>query len=155
MVIGEAGVGKSRLALEFAEMLRPDARVVTGRCPVYGDGITFWPLREIVMEVTGGSARDGLVGLLAGEDDAGSTADQVAGVIGLTGAPGRPDELLPAVRCLFEALAGEQPLVVVFEDVHWAQPTFLDLVAYLAAFTRKAVLLLCLARPEFLEERRA
>jgi DNA-binding SARP family transcriptional activator/tetratricopeptide (TPR) repeat protein len=151
-VIGEAGIGKSRLVREFAESLESDALVLVGACPAYGEGMTFWPLREIVMQVAE-TGREDLVKLLAGEEDAESIADQVLGAIGLTETPGTPDAPFPALRRFVEALARKQPLVVIFEDVHWAQPTLLDLIEYLTEWTREAVFLLCLARPELLEER--
>ena len=75
------------------------------------------------------------------------------GAIGPARTSGRPDAPFPALRRFFEALARRQPLAVIFEDVHWAQPTLLDLIEYLAEWTRQAVFLLCLARPELLEER--
>jgi predicted ATPase len=68
-VLGEAGIGKSRLAREFADALGSDARVLTGHCPAYGDGITFWPLREVVLPAAGPRGFDGLAELLVGEDD--------------------------------------------------------------------------------------
>ena len=151
-VIGEAGIGKSRLVREFAESLGSDALVLVGHCPAYGEGMTFWPLRELVTQVTG-AGREDLLGLLAGEEDAESIADQVMGATGLTKTSRRPDAPFPALRRFFEALAREQPVVVIFEDVHWAQPTLLDLIEYLAEWARQAVFLLCLARPELLEER--
>ena len=153
VVLGEAGIGKSRLAVEFAASLGAEAEVLTGHCPPYGEGITFWPLREIVVEAAGGKDRDALLGKLGSVDDAEWIAEQVAGAVGLTETPGRPDELFPALRRFFEALARQHPLVVVVEDAHWAQPTLLDLLEYLVESVRGRVLLLCLARPEFAEQR--
>ncbi|MPZ14912.1 MAG: AAA family ATPase [Chloroflexi bacterium] len=150
-VIGEAGIGKSRLAREFADSLGPDAHVLVGNCPAYGDGMTFWPLREIVMQVAG-TGREGLLALLAGEDDAESIADQVLDAIGLAETSGTPTAPFPALRRLFEALARRGPLAVIFEDVHWAPPTLLDLIEYLAAWMREPAFLLCLTRPGLLEE---
>ena len=154
-VLGDAGIGKSRLAKEFAEALGPDARVVTGHCPAYGDGITFWPLREVALQAAGPRGFDGLAELLVGEEDGDWIADQVAVAIGPTEGPGRANELFPAVRRLFEALASPRPLVLTLEDVHWAEPTFLDLIEYIADWGRAPVFLLCLARPELIEERPA
>lgn len=131
-VIGEAGVGKSRLALEFAEALGGRARIVYGHCPAYGESITYWPLREIVADAADSRAASHLLDRLEDEEAAGA-------------------ELFPAVRRFVEAAAAEQPLVVVLDDVHWAQPTFLDLLEYLAQSAHGPVLLLCLARPELLE----
>jgi DNA-binding SARP family transcriptional activator/class 3 adenylate cyclase/tetratricopeptide (TPR) repeat protein len=154
-VLGDPGIGKSRLAREFTETLGDAARVLTGHCPAYGEGITFWPLREIALNAAAGDGAEALVELLRGEEDGQRIAAQVAGSIGLTPEPGRADELFPAVRRLFEALAREDPLVVVLEDLHWAEPTFLDLIDYLTSGTRGPIFLLCLARPELLEERPA
>jgi DNA-binding SARP family transcriptional activator/tetratricopeptide (TPR) repeat protein len=151
-VIGEAGVGKSRLAREFATSVEPAARVVTGHCPPYGDGITFWPLREILRELTNGSRLEGLTELLTDDPDPSSTAE-VAGAVGMVDQPGDPSALFGAVRRLFEAVARRKPLVIIVEDIHWAQPTLLDLLENLAASTHQPLVLLCLARPEFRERR--
>jgi tetratricopeptide (TPR) repeat protein len=154
-VLGDPGMGKSRLAREFARALGSGARVLTGHCPPYGEGITFWPLREAVLQAAGPGRSAALAELLRGEDDGEWIADQVAAAIGLTQEPRRADELFPAVRRLFEALAARRPLVVVLEDVHWGEPTLLDLIEYLAENARGPILLLCLARPELIEERPA
>jgi DNA-binding SARP family transcriptional activator/class 3 adenylate cyclase len=152
-VLGEPGIGKSRLATEFGQRVGRRASVLTGRCPAYGEGITLWPLREIVQAVCGRRGLDGLTEVLRGQDDGEWIRDQVAGGVGLTVEPGRPDELFPAVRRLFEVLAARRPLVIVLEDLHWAESTFLDLVDYLVDWSQGPLLLLCLARPEVLDER--
>ena len=154
-VLGDAGVGKSRLAREFAELLGSDARVLTGHCLAYGDGITFWPLREILLQATGPQGLDRLAELVVGEEDGEWIAGRVAMAIGPTQEPGRANELFPAVRRLFEALANPRPLFLTLEDLHWAEPTFLDLIEYVADWGRASVFLLCLARPELIEERPA
>ena len=152
-VLGEPGIGKSRLATEFARRAGRQAGILTGRCPAYGEGITLWPLREIVQSVCGRRGRDGLAEVLHGQDDADWIGAQVAGGVGLSAQPGRPDEFFPAVRRLFEVLASRRPLVLVLEDLHWAEPTFLDLIEYLEEWSRGPLFLLCLARPELLDER--
>ena len=154
-VLGEAGIGKSRLAREFAQALGSDARVLTGHCPAYGEGITFWPLREVLLQATGPRGLGGLAELLVGEDDGEWIAGQVAVAIGPTQEPGSANELFPAIRRLFEVLASPRPLVLTLEDLHWAEPTFLDLIEYIADWGRAPVFLLCLARPELIEERPA
>jgi DNA-binding SARP family transcriptional activator/class 3 adenylate cyclase len=154
-VLGEAGIGKSRLAREFADAIGSDAQVVTGHCPAYGDGITFWPLRQAALQAAGPRGFDGLAELLVGEDDGEWIAGQVAVAIGPTQEPGRANDLFPAVRRLFEALATPRPLVLTLEDLHWAEPTFLDLIEYIADWARAPVFVLCLARPELIEERPA
>ncbi len=151
VISGEAGIGKSRLAGEFVAGLDGRARHLTGHCPPYGDGITFWPLREIVEGAAGGVERERIARILPAAD-AGPVAAALAGAIGSEEA-GRPDVLYRAIRSFFESLCLDRPLVAVIEDLHWSQPTFVDLVEYLADSVEGALMLLCLARPEFLDER--
>jgi class 3 adenylate cyclase/tetratricopeptide (TPR) repeat protein len=151
-VLGPAGIGKSRLAAELVESLPETARILSGRCLAYGEGITYWPLREIVEELTGAGGSIGA--LLEGEADGEAVATRIAGAIGRSEVSGTAEETFWAVRRLFETLARERPLVVVFEDIHWAEPTFLDLIDHIADWSRDApLLILCLARPELLESR--
>lgn len=148
-ILGPPGIGKSRLALELASSLEDRATVLRGRCLPYGEGITFWPLAEIVRGLD-------LDETLAGVEDAARIASHIRGAAGLAKAGGTIEETFWAVRKLLEALARKQPVVALFEDIHWAEPTFLDLLEYLAAWTREAPLvILCLARPELLELRPA
>jgi class 3 adenylate cyclase/tetratricopeptide (TPR) repeat protein len=156
-VIGEAGIGKTRLAQEFAGGLSHQAHVLTGRCLHYGEGITFWPLREVVRQASGGDSADSILPRLADEADAAAVADQlhrtlVSGTQGRTAAA----EIFWAARRFLEALARHRPVVVVFEDMHWAEPTFLDLVESLALQPGESpILLVCLGRPELLDQRPA
>jgi tetratricopeptide (TPR) repeat protein len=154
-VLGPAGIGKSRLAREFAALVGADAAVFTGRCLSYGEGITFWPLREIVYQAAGEVTREGVLELLASTEDAALVADHLAAALNFAEAGGaREEEIFWAVRRLLETLAEERPLVVVLEDLHWAEATFLDLVEHLAEWMRDTpLLLLCLARPELIESR--
>ncbi len=148
-VVGEAGVVKSRLAQAFADSVAGEARVETGHCRAYGAGISFWPLRELIQDLTDRTGQAGLEQLLAAEPHGPSHARLIGTATSLTDEPLRDHgDLFVAVRQLLEVTARRQPLVVLVEDVHWAQPTFLDLLAYLAESVRAAVLLLCLARPE-------
>jgi DNA-binding SARP family transcriptional activator len=160
-VLGLAGVGKSRLVEEFLGDLGGRAVVARGRCLPYGEGITFWPLMEAVKELAGLDDADTpdaaiarLVTALQGEQDAEQVARRVAEVIGLAEVAMGAEEGFAAVRALLEAFAREQPLVVVFDDIHWGESTFLDLVEHVADWTREApILLVCLARPELLDAR--
>ena len=154
-VLGVAGVGKSRLAREFASLVDDEVAVLVGRCLSYGEGITYWPLRELVQEAAGDVTRESVLELLTGADDAMPVADHLAAALGLAESDGASEEEISwAVRRFLETLAQRRPLLVVLEDLHWAEPAFLDLVEYLAEWTRDApVLLLCLARPELLEKR--
>jgi tetratricopeptide (TPR) repeat protein len=154
-ILGPAGIGKSRLAAEFARTVAAKATVLSGRCLPYGEGITFWPLAEVVRQATGESSRAAILHLLDEKPDAELIADRVAGAIGLAEPGGAPEETFWASRKLLEALAETKPLVLVFDDLHWAEPTFLDLVEHVADSTRRAsILIVCLARPELVEERR-
>jgi len=150
-VVGPAGIGKSRLAAELSRSVRDEARTVSGRCLPYGDGITFWPLVQIVGAL---GSDEGLRELLAGTEDGELVAERVLSAVGPTHSAAPSGELFWAVRRLLEEAAREQPLVVMVEDIHWGAPTLLDLLEYLAGWTHDApVLLLCLSRPDLLEER--
>jgi len=145
-IIGPPGIGKSRLARELIQ--RSQARVLVGRCLSYGEGITYWPLAEVVSQV--GDVRSAL-----GDDsDAELAASRIAAAVGTADAAASPEEIGWGFRKLFEALAREQPLIVVLDDIHWAEPTLLDLIEYVSTFAREAPLLvLCLARPDLFELR--
>jgi class 3 adenylate cyclase/tetratricopeptide (TPR) repeat protein len=120
-VLGPAGIGKSRLAREFLIEVEAQAAIRIGRCPPYGDGITFWPVADILPDET---------------------------------FEGTTDDIFLRVRRELETLARQQPLVVGFDDVHWGEPNFLNLLEYLVGWITDApVLVLCLARPELLERR--
>src|SRR5438552_462850 len=150
-LLGAAGIGKSRIAQEFLAEVGDGATLVSGRCLSYGEGITYWPLVEI-LEQLGNEER--LVQFLEGEPEARSIVNTVLNAIGQAEGGASPEEIPWAVRKLLEALAREQPLVVVFDDLQWAEPTFLDLVEHVADFSRDAsMLLLCIARPELLDDR--
>ncbi len=150
-ILGPAGIGKSRLTLELCTGLRERARVLSGPCLPYGNGITFWPLVRIV-GMLGGD--DGVQEAMGDADDAKLVAERVLGAVGATPATAPGGEMFWAVRRMFEEVAREQPLVLVIEDIHWAEPKLLDLLEYLAGWTDDApILLVCLARPELLDER--
>jgi class 3 adenylate cyclase/tetratricopeptide (TPR) repeat protein len=155
-VLGAAGVGKSRLVREFTGAVHDEATVLSGRCLSYGEGITFWPLVEVVRSLTGEDVVSAIAARLGGEEEARLVAERVAGAIGLTLTSAGGEETFWAVRKLFEAHARERPLVVVFDDVHWGEPTFLDLVEHVADWSRDApILLVCMARSELLDLRPA
>jgi class 3 adenylate cyclase len=154
-VVGEPGIGKSRLVGELLASASGRARVVVGRCLSYGEGITYWPLAEIVREVAGTEPKARLQELLARDEEAELVAERIAGTVGAaSAATAAPEETYWAFRRLFEALAADRPLIIVIEDVHWAEPTLLDLLEYVAGFSSSApILLLCVARPDLLESR--
>src|ERR1700730_1286264 len=156
-VTGEAGLGKTRLVQEFARRLGRKAHVLTGRCLPYGEGITFWPLREVVHQAGGGDSLEGIKVLLDGEPDEESVAEELHRALapGTQGRPA-PGDFFWAPRRFLEALARRRPLLVVFEDLHWAEPTLLDLVESLALRPgRSAIVVVCIARPELLDQRPA
>jgi class 3 adenylate cyclase/tetratricopeptide (TPR) repeat protein len=137
-VVGDAGVGKSRLVGEaLAEV---EARVVRGRCLPYGEGITYWPVVEVVKQLQS----------LPSDPVA---AAAIRSLLGESGVGTSGDEIAWAFRKLLEEQA---PLVVVFDDIQWGDETFLDLVESMALLSAGApLLLLCMARPELVEMRPA
>jgi DNA-binding SARP family transcriptional activator len=160
-VLGLAGVGKSRLVHEFLVEIAGQALVARGRCLPYGEGITYWPLLEAIKDAVGledldspDEARATLEAALAGEADAEEIALRISETIGLVEAATGVEESYAAVRALFEASARRQPVVLVFDDIHWGEPIFLDLVEHLAEWARHVpLLLICLARPDLLDVR--
>ncbi|HUZ82694.1 MAG TPA: adenylate/guanylate cyclase domain-containing protein, partial [Gaiellaceae bacterium] len=158
-VVAQAGVGKSRLIEELARLTGPQACVVRGRCLPYGRGITFWPLAEIARGAAGirdddppAQARAKLAAL-AGSDGADAVA-RVSSAIGLGDTEFPLDEVIWGTRKLFERLAAVRPLIVVVEDIHWAEDAFLDLIEHVAVSLSGApVLLVCTARPDLFEHR--
>jgi class 3 adenylate cyclase/tetratricopeptide (TPR) repeat protein len=156
-VVGEPGVGKSRLVEEFVARLGARARVARGTCLSYGEGITYWPVVEIARRLAGveeeQSPSEALarIGALVDDDE---TARQLGQLLGHVEGSATVAETAGAVGRLLRAAAADAPLVAIVEDVQWAEPTLLDLVLGLPATLGDApVLLLCLSRPELVEER--
>jgi class 3 adenylate cyclase/tetratricopeptide (TPR) repeat protein len=135
-VVGDAGVGKSRLVEEFVSAI--ETRVVSGRCLPYGEGITYWPVVEVVKQLDArpsDPAAAAALRSLLGETEQGTSADEIAW----------------GFRKLLEEQA---PLVCLFDDIHWGEETFLDLVEHVALLsTGVPILLLCLARSDLGERR--
>ena len=145
-VVGEPGIGKTRLANELIALVEREATVLTGRCVSYGEGATYLPLREMVESLDLGT-------VLATAEDAELVTQRVLELVGLAEGTAPAGEGAWAVRRLFEALGRERPLLLVFEDVHWAEPTLLDLIEQLAERASGPILAVCIARPELLDER--
>jgi class 3 adenylate cyclase/tetratricopeptide (TPR) repeat protein len=154
-VLGEAGVGKSRLVRALLEAVGSEARILRSRCLPYGEGITFLPLLGIMRE-----AAD-----IDQEDPAEVASAKLDSLTGnpevtrrLASAVGWSKEALPvaeiywAARELVQAVAADQPLVVVIDDVHWAEQSLLELIEHVVdSVTDATILILCTARPDMLE----
>ena len=138
-VVGDAGVGKSRLAAEALGSL--DATITRGRCLPYGEGITYWPVVEVLKQL----------GVWPPDE---SAAAAIRVLLGETDTATSPDEIAWAFRKTLEHVAAQRPLVVVFDDLQWGEQTFLDLVEHVALLSSGAsILLFCMTRPELAERR--
>ncbi len=184
-VIGQAGVGKSRLTRHLTSVIasRPEQPAVReGHCPAYGTGIGYWALAEVIRgqfeivdtddaAVAWTKLRDGVAELVSGAETE-EPAERLAGMLGRplglepvgeASAPtgthelGDPqqvrDRMFSAARSVVEAISRQRPLLLVFEDIHWADEGMLDLIEYLARWVRGPVLIVCLARDELLDRR--
>ncbi len=180
-VFGQAGVGKTRLLREFERSLDaadPPVRQRRGRCLSFGSSVVYWPLSEMLraecaivdgdpMEVAWAKLERRLGSLLGSDGDEDGVARRIAPLARLLGieVPDMPappegedaqsarDTFFAAVRAYLEALAQGQPLVLAWEDIHWADEGMLDLIEYLSQWLRAPVLQVCLARDELLERR--
>ena len=152
-VTGAPGIGKSRLVRELVGAVGSEPRVLVGRCLSYGEGITYWPLAEIVRQVAGSEPRSALSELFGADPDATLVTERILAAIGAADEAARTEEVFWATRLLLERLARERPLVVIVDDIHWAEPTLLDLIEYLVGFTRASVFVTCTARPELFDNR--
>jgi predicted ATPase len=165
--MGPAGIGKTRLAWEFEKYLDGivgSAWSHRGRSPAYGTGITFWALGEMIRQRAG----------LAETDDEGTTRAKIAtlldslslpepeqrwiesallALLGIESGIG-PEQLFGAWRTFFERLAVHRPVVLVFEDLHWADSGTLDFIDHLLEWSRSIPLyVVTLARPELIDRR--
>ncbi len=157
-VLGQPGLGKSRLIEEFARHVGGGAQVLRGRCLPYGEGITFWPIAEALRQAAGilledqeKEARAKLWSLVGrGREDA---AQRIWSLMGSGSGGYTKDELLWSVRYVLETVARRRPLVVIFDDVHWAERIFLDLIEHVVDTSAGVpLLIICAARHELLEE---
>ena len=136
-IIGDAGVGKSRLVAEALASV--EATIVRGRCLPYGEGITYWPVVEVLKQLD-----------VLPPDEVAAAA--IRSLLGESKAPTSAEEIAWAFRKTLEHAAAQRPLVVVFDDIQWGEETFRDLIEHVALLSSgAAILLLCLARPELIE----
>jgi tetratricopeptide (TPR) repeat protein len=160
-VFGPAGVGKSRLVSEFVQEVGEDARVLSGRCLSYGSDITYWPIAEMLRQAAeivptdaAADVRRKIGALIEVQEDATFIQGRIAAVLGLGEAAPDRDELFWSIRRVLQGFAERRPTVLVFEDIHWAEPAMLDLIEHIAAAAGGTpVMLLCTARPDLLERR--
>ena len=160
-ILGAAGVGKSRLVSEFLTGLDDGAQVLHGRCLSYGEGITYWPIAEAIRAAAKIDDRDDnetvrrkIGALLDIDRDRDVAVERIGQLLGRFSGGSSRDETFWAVRTLLESLARRSPVVLLLDDIHWAEPTLLDLIEHLSDWIRDApILLLCVARQELLELR--
>ena len=155
-VFGAPGLGKSRLILEFLDETSSRATQLRSRCLPYGEGITFWPLADVIRQAGSIHSDDGEAEVrrkllaLAGDP---AVADRLGSVVGLAGS--QPvAEIFWATGRLMERLVRDGPVIIVFDDIHWAEATFLDLIEHITQLLRdRPILVIAAARPDLLERR--
>ncbi len=173
-VLGEAGIGKSRLIAEYEDSLLNEARILHGRCLPYGEALGYWALANVLKEAAAITVADsvemasrklsemvaGVIGQAEAEWDTEEITHHLALLCGLDGESDRPtlpvdQRTLHMSVCRFiEALAVSQPMCIMFEDLHWADDALLDLIEFIAMRVRDVPLLIVVqARPELLEKR--
>jgi class 3 adenylate cyclase/tetratricopeptide (TPR) repeat protein len=155
-ILADAGVGKSRLIEEFERSA--EARVYSGRCLPYGRGHTYWPVSEIFRQAAAipddDTPEQAVARLSTLFPESQEITDRVASAIGLSSAQYPPEELFWGIRKAFESLAADGPLVTVFEDIHWAESTLIDLIEHVVGTVKESPLIvLCASRPDLLEQR--
>jgi DNA-binding SARP family transcriptional activator/tetratricopeptide (TPR) repeat protein len=152
-LVGEAGIGKTRVMRELLARVGEPVRAFVGRCVSYGEGATYLPVAEIVRQASPDATIGAIAALLGDAADGELVARRVAELTGLSEGASAPGEVFWAVRRFLESLASTGPIVVVIDDIHWAEPTLLDLLEYLGEWSEGPMLVLCAARRELLETR--
>ena len=167
-IVGEPGVGKSRLVREFRGIIddRPDlVWWRQGRCLPYGEGVTFWAIGEVIKAQAGvlesepseavlAKLRSTVAALLDDPDEAAWVELRLRSLVGLGEAGAERSELFAAWLRFFEALSGRNPLILVIEDLHWADEAVLEFVSHVLEWAQESpILILCTARPELFSNR--
>jgi len=160
-VLGTAGIGKTRLAEEFAATIS-DALVLTGRCLSYGQGATYWPLRQAVLGAVGltgeepaDAAEAAFTAVLRNDPDAANIVNRLLILAGFN-REAVPEDVPWAVRLFLELLAAQWPVLLEVDDLHWAESGLLEVLEHVADWSRDSpIMLLGLARPEFYDSRPA
>ena len=156
-VLGEAGLGKTRLVEAFIAGASEALTVLRGHCVSYGDGITFWPLREVVRQAAVITETDDPIEAIAklhallGPESA-DVVDRLAVAMGLRSGVFPIQETYWAATKFAEHVARDRPLVMVFDDIHWAETTMLELIAHVAGAAKAPVVVLNTARPDLFDE---
>jgi class 3 adenylate cyclase len=154
-VVGPPGIGKSRLVGRLLEDARGRATTAVGRCLPYGDGITYWPVAEIVRTLAGAPTQQAIAELIdaqSPDEESELISGRLSRATGFVRGTVSVEEAQWAVRKLLERVAREAPLVIVFEDIHWAEQNLLELIDHVASVSAQVPLLLvCLTRPELFE----
>ena len=162
ILLGPAGIGKSKLVDQFIQELSDESMVLRGHCLSYGQSVTFWPIMEIVTQAAGIAPTDPLdvvyerlAAPLLDHDRARELALRVAQLIGFTAKTGVQGDSYSALRTFLEAFARSRPLMVLIDDLHWAEQSLLDAIEHIAEHARAVpLMLLCVARPEQFREQR-
>lgn len=160
-VVGAPGIGKTRLISDFLERVDGRAAVLTSRCVSYGQGITFWPIVQLLRQAVGlqGDESDELTRHTLAEfmgdvEDSPQVVDRLLPLLGKAGEPAGTEETFWAVRRALEQLASSRPVVVTVDDLHWAEPTLLELIERVREeMLDLPLLLVCQTRPELLDDR--
>jgi class 3 adenylate cyclase/tetratricopeptide (TPR) repeat protein len=159
-VTGHPGIGKSRLVHEFLAVARLEATVLRARCLPYGEGITYLPVVDLVREAVAiaatdedlADARKRIARLVEGIDNGHLVAERLSALAGAGGEIGAPQEVAWATRRMIEVLATSRPVVVVVDDLQWAESALIDLLDHVVDRARGSpILLVCIARPELYE----
>jgi class 3 adenylate cyclase/tetratricopeptide (TPR) repeat protein len=158
-LLGPAGLGKSRVVEEFLRGIGERATVLRGRCLPYGEGITYFGVVQAIKQAAGladfdppGAIGSKVCSVLDGDEHQELVCRHISQLIGVAEATAG-EETFWAIRRFLEACARTRTLVLVFDDIHWGAPTFLDLVEHIADWSRSPILLLCMARSDLLEKR--